>query len=71
RAQHTVQSAEAFGDDDMQMNDGHGAEDLEVTPRAAGRPATIKNEFAVSANTFLSSINPGSFDMGDFEDGEI
>ncbi|KAI0457998.1 hypothetical protein F5B21DRAFT_520487 [Xylaria acuta] len=70
RAPAIMRSTEPF-DDGIQMNGGYDAEYVAWTPKPVARPTAIKKEFGVGANTFLASVNPGGFDDGDFEDGEI
>ncbi|KAH8164396.1 hypothetical protein CIB48_g3828 [Xylaria polymorpha] len=72
-----MQSTEVFNngdndDDDVQINGvRREAEYLSWAPRSVSKPRPIKLEMGVSANSFLTSVSRGSFDEGDYEDGEI
>ncbi|KAI0439219.1 hypothetical protein F4803DRAFT_554284 [Xylaria telfairii] len=68
RGPAVLQSTEVHdGDNDVQFTGAHEPEYLSWAPK----PAAIKKEFGVSANSFLTSVSHGSFDEGDYEDGEI
>ncbi|KAI0866017.1 hypothetical protein F4860DRAFT_509199 [Xylaria cubensis] len=73
RAPNVVQSTESFNDD-IQISGSFDTQSHDLTPRPASKLATIKKELAVSANSFVSSVN--SFNSGgyygeEYDDGEV
>ncbi|KAI1733712.1 hypothetical protein F4680DRAFT_454678 [Xylaria scruposa] len=73
RAPTTKQSAEPF-DDDIKTSGGFNTQCHDWTPRPATKPALIKTEPVVGANSFISSVN--SFNSGpyygeEYDEGEV
>ncbi|KAI0196528.1 hypothetical protein EV127DRAFT_494477 [Xylaria flabelliformis] len=73
RAPNLMQSTESFNDD-IQISGSFDTQSLDLTPKPASKLATIKKELAVSANSFVSSVN--SFNSGgyygeEYDDGEV